>query len=77
MPSTCTVEAMRAFFADGTLPAPGTVCKTDYLPFEEPQFTDGAEMRMSADMRVLSRLMSKVRKGLRDDDVLLSDALRL
>jgi hypothetical protein len=33
MPSNCTAEVLRAYFADGTLPPTGTVCKTTYPPF--------------------------------------------
>ncbi|KAI0658733.1 TAP-like protein-domain-containing protein [Cubamyces menziesii] len=33
LPSICTVKAMRAFFADGTLPKEGTICPVDASPF--------------------------------------------
>lgn len=35
-PSTCTARAIRAYFQDGTLPAPGTHCDQDYELFEDP-----------------------------------------
>jgi hypothetical protein len=31
--SRCTVDAIRAYFADGTLPAPDTVCATEEVEF--------------------------------------------
>ena len=34
--STCTAEAIHAYFANGTLPAPGTLCQTDTVIFENP-----------------------------------------
>ncbi|KAI0658734.1 TAP-like protein-domain-containing protein [Cubamyces menziesii] len=33
LPSLCTTKAMRAFFADGTLPEEGTICSVDASPF--------------------------------------------
>ncbi|KAI0325007.1 alpha/beta-hydrolase [Cubamyces sp. BRFM 1775] len=33
LPSLCTIKAMRAFFADGTLPEEGTICPVDTSPF--------------------------------------------
>ena len=42
MPSSCTVNATRSYFADGTLPAAGTVCKTDFPPFADPAELAGA-----------------------------------
>ncbi|KAH9884113.1 TAP-like protein-domain-containing protein [Cubamyces lactineus] len=33
LPSLCTIKAMRAFFADGTLPKEDTVCPVDAFPF--------------------------------------------
>ncbi|KAK8134814.1 alpha/beta-hydrolase [Apiospora sp. TS-2023a] len=35
-PSTCTARAIRAYFQDGALPAPGTYCEQDYELFEDP-----------------------------------------
>ena len=29
----CTAQAIRAYFVNGTLPEPGTVCQPDELPF--------------------------------------------
>ena len=31
--SKCTIQSTRAFFANGTLPAAGTVCQVDESPF--------------------------------------------
>lgn len=56
MPSECTINAYRSFFADGTLPPPGTVCQTDYLPFAEPDVTSLSEeeARRFSDYALLS-----------------------
>jgi hypothetical protein len=35
-PSLCTAKHLREYFVNGTLPAEGTVCKSDVLPFEGP-----------------------------------------
>ncbi|KAK8078468.1 alpha/beta-hydrolase [Apiospora saccharicola] len=35
-PSVCTARAIRAYFQDGALPAPGTYCDQDYELFEDP-----------------------------------------
>lgn len=32
-PSLCTAKHVRAYFQNGTLPAIGTVCEVDVLPF--------------------------------------------
>lgn len=32
-PSLCTAKAVRAYFVNGTLPEPGTVCEPEELPF--------------------------------------------
>ena len=34
--STCTALAIRAYYANGTLPAAGTICQTDTKMFENP-----------------------------------------
>ncbi|EKM51090.1 uncharacterized protein PHACADRAFT_263055 [Phanerochaete carnosa HHB-10118-sp] len=39
--STCTALAIRAYFQNGTLPAPGTVCETDTLMFQAPNNSSG------------------------------------
>ncbi|GJE87210.1 alpha/beta hydrolase [Phanerochaete sordida] len=39
--STCTAEAIHAYFANGTLPAPDTLCQTDTLIFESPSNSSG------------------------------------
>ncbi|KAI0719840.1 TAP-like protein-domain-containing protein [Cerioporus squamosus] len=36
LPSTCTALNTRAFFANGTLPAEGTICQPNSGPFPEP-----------------------------------------
>ncbi|EIW53437.1 uncharacterized protein TRAVEDRAFT_74763 [Trametes versicolor FP-101664 SS1] len=35
LPSFCTIRHLRAFFANGTLPKAGTVCKVDASPFPQ------------------------------------------
>ncbi|KAK8093672.1 hypothetical protein PG997_000357 [Apiospora hydei] len=35
-PSTCSARAIRAYFQNGTLPAPGTHCDQDFELFEDP-----------------------------------------
>ncbi|KAK7978584.1 hypothetical protein PG988_006074 [Apiospora saccharicola] len=35
-PSVCTARAIRAYFQDGALPAPGTYCDQDYELFGDP-----------------------------------------
>ena len=39
--STCTAEAIHAYFANGTLPALGTLCQTDTVIFENPSNSSG------------------------------------
>ncbi|RYP41271.1 hypothetical protein DL767_001125 [Monosporascus sp. MG133] len=34
-PSACTAGYINAYFQNGTLPAPGTICEPDYYPFQE------------------------------------------
>jgi len=38
-PSRCTAKYIRAYFQDGSLPAPGVVCDADLLPFEKYNMT--------------------------------------
>jgi hypothetical protein len=35
-PSACTARVVHAYFANGTLPEPGTQCEQDYQFFEKP-----------------------------------------
>lgn len=35
-PSVCTVRHVREYFQSGALPAEGTVCEVDWLPFQDP-----------------------------------------
>lgn len=39
--STCTAEAIHAYFVNGTLPTPGTLCQTDTTIFESPNNSSG------------------------------------
>lgn len=66
MPSTCTVNVVRQFFADGSLPPPGTVCQTDYPPFHEVDLMslsthEAAELREHV---LLGELFHRAREGL-------------
>ncbi|KAJ8088401.1 hypothetical protein PM082_022474 [Marasmius tenuissimus] len=36
-PSACTEKAVREYFADGTLPAEGTICPMDGSPYDVPK----------------------------------------
>ncbi|RFU29511.1 hypothetical protein B7463_g6837, partial [Scytalidium lignicola] len=38
-PSSCTASHVRAYFQNGTLPAPGTECEADVSPFQETVIT--------------------------------------
>ncbi|KAL3482658.1 TAP-like protein-domain-containing protein [Aspergillus germanicus] len=38
--SACTINAIRNYFSNGTLPEPGTVCEVDYAPFEPTTIDD-------------------------------------
>lgn len=48
LPSLCTINVTRSFFADGTLPPPGTVCPIDHPPFSEELNLDDAADFMAA-----------------------------
>ena len=67
--SNCTVDATRKYFADGTLPAEGTVCKTDFPPFSDPEelasaFASGEEgQRLRAQLQ-LEQILPLARRGL-------------
>ena len=37
--STCTAKNVNAYFTNGTLPAPGTVCQPDFQIFQPGNFT--------------------------------------
>ena len=43
-PSRCTVSAINAYFQSGELPAPGTKCPPDLVPFEKWNFTSLVSM---------------------------------
>ncbi|KAL1948533.1 hypothetical protein VTO73DRAFT_12608 [Trametes versicolor] len=47
LPSLCTAQVLRAYFANGTLPAEGTVCQVDASPF--PTETDSTAKVLSID----------------------------
>lgn len=42
MPSRCTALNIREYFQTGKLPASGTVCAPDYVPFERWNVTSSA-----------------------------------
>ncbi|TBU51516.1 TAP-like protein-domain-containing protein [Dichomitus squalens] len=55
--SRCTIRSTRAYFANGTLPAAGTVCEVDQSPFPPPSdSTAPATAAASAKMRVLDHI---------------------
>ncbi|KAI0372413.1 hypothetical protein BV20DRAFT_991265 [Pilatotrama ljubarskyi] len=56
LPSLCTAQHVRTYFANGTLPAEGTVCPVDVLPFES--HSSGVHLAMVAteDMKTLESL---------------------
>ena len=41
-PSLCTIKYVRQYFADGTLPKPGTVCAPDLGPFDSVNLKEGS-----------------------------------
>lgn len=76
MPSRCTVNVTRNYFADGTLPAEGTVCKTDFPPFSGPAevasaFASGEEGQRLEAQALLEQILPLARRGLPSDQVLL------
>lgn len=66
MPSECTVKAYRAYFANGTLPPPNTVCATDYPPFTAANLDalSEDEARRLSDQILLGDVLHRIRKGL-------------
>ncbi|KAI1212118.1 alpha/beta-hydrolase [Annulohypoxylon truncatum] len=46
--STCTAGYIRAYFQNGTLPKPGTMCEPDYTPFEDVYPKAGNELTMAS-----------------------------
>ncbi|KAI1391767.1 alpha/beta-hydrolase [Hypoxylon trugodes] len=42
--STCTAGYIRAYFQNGTLPEPSTVCEPDYHPFDDVYISAGDEL---------------------------------
>jgi hypothetical protein len=44
-PSLCTAKAIRAYFSDGALPAPGLNCYPEDLPFGRPTKTSDDDFR--------------------------------
>ncbi|KAI0343760.1 hypothetical protein BDW22DRAFT_1428303 [Trametopsis cervina] len=73
MYSKCTVGIINAFFANGTLPPPGTVCKTDHLPFGSPDdiaFMSTEELRKARAHKLIGKAMNLVRSGVPLDSML-------
>lgn len=58
LPSACSLKAMRAYWNDGTMPEPGTVCKVDAPPFSNITWDDvlrdldGGEDEVTADEEI-------------------------
>ncbi|KAI0701848.1 TAP-like protein-domain-containing protein [Cytidiella melzeri] len=59
MQSQCSGDVLRAYFADGTLPTPDTVCKTDSLPFDD----DDSSSSLSAEKKLSSVFAEARRNG--------------
>ena len=53
-PSVCTAKVVRAYFEEGTLPAEGTVCEPDELPFVGR--VSGVQARSEEDERLFDAL---------------------
>jgi hypothetical protein len=45
-PSRCTAKAIRTYFQNGTLPAAGTICDADLIPFDKFNVTEGADRNL-------------------------------
>lgn len=75
MPSRCTRNVTRNYFSDGTLPAEGTVCASDYPPFSDPEavvsaFASDEERRQQRDQAWLGQILPLARQGLPYDHLL-------
>ncbi|KAI0105366.1 alpha/beta-hydrolase [Hypoxylon sp. NC0597] len=46
--SVCTARYIRAYFQNGTLPKPGTICEPDYQPFEDMYPKGGNELSIAS-----------------------------
>ena len=67
MPSSCTVDAVRAYFANGTLPRPGTICPIDFQPFGNPKQAVSGARALSAEKHArLAELFAEVRSGVQE-----------
>ncbi|HEY7619221.1 MAG TPA: alpha/beta hydrolase, partial [Solirubrobacteraceae bacterium] len=53
--SACIDDAVNAYVLDGTLPAPGTVCRQE-VPFEQPQPVAASTKMSKAARKALQRL---------------------
>jgi len=58
-PSLCVAKYIRRYFQDGILPAPGTVCEVDYLPFIGSVAPDDEMSALSEDDKVLLEAMKE------------------
>jgi hypothetical protein len=73
MPSVCTHNVVKAFFANGTLPPDGTVCPADYPPFFDGLAygtLQDADARRFHAQDVLGRIMPLASRGLSFDYLL-------
>ena len=61
MPSSCTTAAVRAYFANGTLPKPGTICPLDFQPFDNA-VSEGQALLLQDNVR-LAMLFAELRGG--------------
>ena len=65
MPSSCTTAAVRAYFANGTRPKPGTICPLDFQPFDNAfnAVSEGQALRLQDNVR-LAMLFAELRGGI-------------
>lgn len=56
MPSKCASKAINAYFQDGTLPPPGTICEPDFVPFDK--FDTSSVQSSSADAELDAALLN-------------------
>ncbi|KAF8816530.1 hypothetical protein BYT27DRAFT_7077074 [Phlegmacium glaucopus] len=62
-PSLCTMKYIQQYFADGTLPKPGTVCQADLGPFDQGSLVELEQAQGTLDMDEEDRkLFSAIRE---------------
>ena len=62
MPSSCSADVLRAYFANGTLPPTGTVCETDFPPFSGASLSTSSSSDPHSDVeKTLGELLAEFR----------------